>query len=430
MATPVLIKSRAVFRIFPSSGICSTQQTRSNAIWSNVEMGPPDAILGVTEAFKKDTSPKKMNLGVGAYRDDAGKPYVLPSVKKAEDEILRAGLDKEYAGITGVPDFFNSAIKLALGADSPVLKNGLNVTTQAISGTGALRVGANFFSKWYTKSKTFWIPTPSWGNHTPIFKHAGLNVNSYRYYDPNTCGFDFKGAIEDINKIPEGDVIVLHACAHNPTGVDPKPEQWKELSQVVKKRKLFPYIDMAYQGFASGDTDKDAFAVRQFISDGHQVALSQSFSKNMGLYGERVGAFTITCSDADEAARVLSQVKIIIRPLYSNPPVHGARIASKILNTPDLNSQWLKEVKGMADRIITMRSRLRDGLKKEGSSHNWQHITDQIGMFCFTGLKPAQVERLTKEFSIYLTKDGRISVAGVSSGNVDYLAHAIHQVTK
>lgn len=394
-------------------------------------MGPPDAILGVTEAFKKDDNPKKMNLGVGAYRDDSGKPYVLPSVRQAEQEIANKDLmDKEYAGIIGVPDFFNSSIKLALGADSPVIKNGLNVSTQAISGTGALRVGANFFAKWYTAGKTVWLPTPSWGNHTPIMKHAGLNVASYRYYDPNTCGFDMAGAIEDIKKIPEGDVIMLHACAHNPTGVDPKPEQWKELSQVIKSRGLFPFFDMAYQGFASGSCDQDAFAVRHFIDEGHQLCLSQSFSKNMGLYGERVGCFTIVCGSQEEAARVMSQVKIIIRPMYSNPPIHGARVAAKILNTPALNAQWLDEVKGMADRIITMRQKLKDGLAREGSSRNWEHITDQIGMFCFTGLKPDQVERITKEFSVYLTKDGRISVAGVSSGNVDYLAHAIHQVTK
>ncbi|XP_005098987.1 aspartate aminotransferase, mitochondrial [Aplysia californica] len=430
MAAPALRKSTCVFRLFNNAVPCSMLQSRNSGVWSNVEMGPPDAILGVTEAFKRDTNPKKMNLGVGAYRDDAGKPYVLPSVKQAELEVIDSGLDKEYAGITGVPDFFNSAIKLALGEDSSAVKDGLNVTTQAISGTGALRIGANFFNKWYSQSKTFWLPTPSWGNHTPIFKHAGLNVSSYRYYDPSTCGFDFQGALEDISKIPEGDIIVLHACAHNPTGVDPRPEQWKELSQVIKQRRLFPFFDMAYQGFASGDTNKDAFAVRKFVEDGHQIALSQSFSKNMGLYGERVGAFTIVCSSPEEAARVMSQVKIIIRPLYSNPPIHGARVAAKILNTPALNAQWLTEVKGMADRIIDMRARLRDGLKREGSSHNWQHITDQIGMFCFTGLKPDQVERLTSEFSVYLTKDGRISVAGLSSNNVDYLANAIHQVTK
>lgn len=257
-----------------------------------------------------------------------------------------------------------------------------------------------------------------------------MQLQSYRYYDPKTCGFDFSGALEDISKIPEQSVLLLHACAHNPTGVDPRPEQWKEIATVVKKRNLFAFFDMAYQGFASGDGDKDAWAVRHFIEQGINVCLCQSYAKNMGLYGERVGAFTVICKDADEAKRVESQLKILIRPMYSNPPINGARIASTILTTPDLRKQWLQEVKGMADRIIGMRTQLVSNLKKEGSTHNWQHITDQIGMFCFTGLKPEQVERLTKEFSIYMTKDGRISVAGVTSGNVGYLAHAIHQVTK
>ncbi|XP_071092053.1 aspartate aminotransferase, mitochondrial-like [Haliotis cracherodii] len=403
---------------------------RSSSWWSNVEMGPPDAILGVTEAFKRDTNPKKMNLGVGAYRDDNGKPFVLPSVTKAEQKMLAANLDKEYLPISGLADFCTASAQLAFGDDSPAIKNKLNVTAQGISGTGSLRIGAAFFAKWFAPSKVFYIPSPSWGNHTPIFKHAGIEVKSYRYYDPSTCGFDFSGACEDISNVPEGSVIVLHACAHNPTGVDPTPEQWKELSQLIKKKKLFPYFDMAYQGFASGDTVKDAFAPRYFLQDGHQVALSQSFAKNMGLYGERAGAFTIVCKDTDEASRVMSQLKIIIRPMYSNPPIHGARIVSTILNSPDLRKEWLVDVKGMADRIISMRTKLSDGLKREGSSRSWQHITDQIGMFCFTGLKPDQVERLTKEFSVYLTKDGRISMAGVTSGNVDYLAQAIHQVTK
>ncbi|KAK6184627.1 hypothetical protein SNE40_007063 [Patella caerulea] len=403
---------------------------RHSSIWSNVEMGPPDAILGVTEAFKKDTNPKKMNLGVGAYRDDQGKPFILPTVRKAEKIIFESGLDHEYATIIGTPDFCKASALLAFGDNSSAVQNNLNATVQGISGTGSLRIGGSFFAKWYTKSKDFYIPSPSWGNHTPIFKHSGLNVKSYRYYDPGTCGFDFKGAVEDISKIPEGGVVVLHACAHNPTGVDPKPEQWKEICQVMKDKKLFPFFDMAYQGFASGDINKDAFAVRHFLEQGHQIALCQSYAKNMGLYGERAGAFTIVCGSAEEKERVMSQIKIIIRPMYSNPPIHGARLVSTILNTPDLRSEWLKDVKGMADRIISMRTQLQDNLKKEGSSHNWQHITDQIGMFCFTGLKPDQVERLTKDFSIYLTKDGRISVAGIASSNVAYLAHAIHQVSK
>jgi aspartate aminotransferase len=234
----------------------------------------------------------------------------------------------------------------------------------------------------------------------------------------------------DISAIPEGSVIMLHACAHNPTGVDPTPEQWKEMSAVIKQRGLLPFFDMAYQGFASGDIDTDAFGLRQFVADGHNVLLSQSFSKNMGLYGERTGAFTVVCADGEEAARVESQVKIIVRPLYSNPPRHGARIAAEVMSDPNLRAQWLVDVKTMADRIISMRTQLKDGLAANGSSKNWQHITDQIGMFCFTGMTPAQVEQITKEYSVYLTKDGRISVAGISSSNVGYLAEAMHAVTK
>jgi len=225
-------------------------------------------------------------------------------------------------------------------------------------------------------------------------------------------------------------LILLHACAHNPTGVDPKPEQWKELSKLIKEKNLFPFFDMAYQGFASGDVDGDAFAVRQFLADGHDISLCQSYAKNMGLYGERAGAFSIVCNSKEEADRVMSQVKIIIRALYSNPPINGARLVKTILTNPELRAQWLVDVKLMADRIITMRQDLKDNLEKLGSVHNWQHITDQIGMFCFTGLKPEQVEKMMNEHSIYLTKDGRISVAGVTSKNVEYLAQGIHAVTK
>lgn len=393
-------------------------------------MGPPDAILGITEAFKKDSNPNKLNLGVGAYRDDSGKPYVLPTVRKAEEIILSKKLEKEYAPITGVPDFTNACSKLAFGADSVVVKEKLNATTQTISGTGALRIAGAFLERFFPGPKDIWMPTPTWGNHKPIFMDCGLGIKQYRYFDPKTVGFDFNGCMEDIAKIPEGSVILFHACAHNPTGVDPKMEQWKEISDLVKKRNLFPFFDMAYQGFASGDCDRDAQAVRHFISEGHSMLVAQSFAKNMGLYGERAGHVTAVCSSEEEAQRVLSQIKILVRPMYSNPPIHGARVAATILNDTELYSEWLLEVKGMADRIITMRQMLVDNLKKEGSTHNWSHITDQIGMFCFTGLKPEQVERLTKDYSVYLTKDGRISVAGVSSSNVGYLAKAMHDVSK
>lgn len=408
----------------------SVLSSRNSSWWGGVQMGPPDPILGVTEAFKRDTNPKKMNLGVGAYRDDNGKPFVLSCVRKAEALIAEKKMDKEYLGIGGLAEFSKACAVLALGADNEVLKSGRSITVQTISGTGSLRIGANFLSRFHTEARDVYLPKPSWGNHTPIFRDAGMGLKAYRYYDPSTCGFDFKGALDDINAIPEKSVILLHACAHNPTGVDPRPEQWKEMAALIKKKNLLPFFDMAYQGFASGDIDRDAWAVRYFIEQGHNIVLSQSFAKNMGLYGERVGGFTVVCADADEAKRVESQLKILIRPIYSNPPMNGARIASTILNTPDLYKIWLEEVHEMASRIIKMREMLVAGLQKEGSTHNWQHVIDQIGMFCFTGLKPEQVERLTKEFSVYMTKDGRISMAGVTSGNVGLLAQGIHAVTK
>ena len=258
-----------------------------------------------------------------------------------------------------------------------------------------------------------------------------MEVGSYRYFDKKSNGLDFKGMVEDLNKLPNESIVLFHACAHNPTGVDPTPAQWSELSQLAKTKKFQVFFDMAYQGFASGDCDKDAFAVRQFIKDGHQIVLSQSFSKNMGLYGERVGLVSVVTESAEETKRVESQVKIIVRPMYSNPPISGPRIVKEVLETPELNTLWRQEVKLMADRIITMRSQLRNHLETTlGSKKNWSHITSQIGMFAYTGLTAEQVERLKKEFSIYLTKDGRISIAGITSKNVEYLAKGIHEVTK
>lgn len=402
---------------------------RSGSWFSAVQMGPPDAILGVTEAYKRDTNPKKINLGVGAYRDDNGKPYLLPTVLKAEEIITKNKLDKEYSAIGGNADFCKLSCQLALG-DSPLIGAGATATVQSISGTGALRIGGAFLERFFPGNKEIFLPTPSWGNHTPIFKDSGLKVGKYTYYDPKTCGFDFQGALNDISNIPEKSIILLHACAHNPTGVDPRPEQWKELSQLIKKRNLYPFFDMAYQGFASGNIDKDAFAVRLFLEDGHQIALAQSYAKNMGLYGERVGAFSLVCQDKDEATRAMSQLKILIRPMYSNPPIHGAHLVREILGNSALRTEWLGEVKGMADRIINMRTTLKTNLEKLGSSKPWNHITDQIGMFCFTGMTPPQVERITKDFSVYLTKDGRISMAGITTKNVGYLAESMHAVTK
>ncbi|RDA86485.1 hypothetical protein CP532_3616 [Ophiocordyceps camponoti-leonardi (nom. inval.)] len=395
---------------------------RAASTWSAVPAGPP-AILGITEAFKADLNPQKINLGVGAYRTGAGKPYVLPSVEKAEKQIVEGRLDKEYAGITGTQGFPIFAARLAYGEGSAVLDR--LAITQTISGTGALRVGAAFIERFYRGNKTIYVPNPTWANHRAVFSDAGLKVEQYRYYNKNTIDLDFDGMMADIKAAPRGSVILLHACAHNPTGIDPTQEQWKKISAEVKKLGHFAFFDMAYQGFASGDIDQDAFAVRHFVEEGHHIALCQSFAKNMGLYGERVGAFSLVCDSAEEKKKVDSQLKILIRPMYSNPPIHGARIAEKVMASPKLREQWLSELKEMADRIIKMRSLLREKLEKLGSVHNWSHITKQIGMFAYTGLSPAHMEKLAKEFSVYATKDGRISVAGINDKNVAYLAEAI-----
>lgn len=403
--------------------------SRSASTWANVPQGPPDAILGITEAFKADSFDKKINLGVGAYRDDQGKPYVLPSVRKAERTLVDRQPDKEYAGITGVPAFTKAAALLAYGNDSAPLREDRVASTQTISGTGALRIGGAFLQRFYPGAKKIYIPTPSWANHNAVFKDSGLEVVKYRYYNPETIGLDIDGLLEDVKKAPSNSVFLFHACAHNPTGIDPTEQQWRQISDAVKSGDHYAFFDMAYQGFASGDTDRDAFAVRHFIGEGHQIALAQSFAKNMGLYGERVGLFSIVCDSVEEKKRVDSQIKILVRPLYSNPPIHGARIASEVLNDAALRGQWLAEVKGMADRIIKMRALLKKNLEDLGSKHDWGHITSQIGMFAYTGMKSDQMEKLAREHSVYATKDGRISVAGITSGNVRRLAEAIHKVT-
>ncbi|CAD6579059.1 MAG: aspartate transaminase aat1 [Tremellales sp. Tagirdzhanova-0007] len=403
---------------------------RAVSAWANVPQGPPDAILGVTENWRADTSSKKINLGVGAYRDGAGKPYVLPSVAKAEKMLFEAKGDKEYLPITGLGSFTKLAAELAYGKDSKPLVEKRLATTQSISGTGALRIATAFLARFYPNGNTIYLPSPTWGNHIPVSKDAGLEVKHYKYFDKKTVGLDFEGMKADIKAAPEGSIILLHACAHNPTGIDPTDAQWKEISDLMKEKKHFSFFDMAYQGFASGDILKDAFAVRYFVEQGHQILLCQSFAKNLGLYGERVGAVSFVCADVEEKARVDSQLKIIIRPLYSNPPIHGARLVSAILGSPELYDEWLVEVKGMADRIISMRDRLYNKLVDLKTPGEWNHIKSQIGMFSFTGLKPEQVDSLAQKAHIYLTRDGRISMAGLNESNVDYFAESVSKAVK
>uniref|UniRef100_A0A166J613 Aspartate aminotransferase n=1 Tax=Daucus carota subsp. sativus TaxID=79200 RepID=A0A166J613_DAUCS len=415
-----------------SHEIVSASPTSSNSsspsVFNHLARAPEDPILGVTVAFNKDPSPSKLNLGVGAYRTEEGKPLVLNVVRQAEKLLVNdrhVSRNKEYIPIVGLADFNKLSAKLILGANSPAIQENRVTTVQCLSGTGSLRVGAEFLARHYHQ-RTVYITQPTWGNHPKVFALAGLSVKTYRYYDPATRGLNFQGLLEDLGSAPSGAIVLLHACAHNPTGVDPTPAQWEQIRQLIRSKGLLPFFDSAYQGFASGSLDRDAEPVRMFVADGGECLVAQSYAKNMGLYGERVGALSIVCKTADVASRVESQLKLVIRPMYSSPPIHGASIVATILKDRSMYHQWTIELKEMAERIISMRQQLFNALKSRGTPGDWSHIIKQIGMFTFTGLNSKQVAFMTKEFHIYMTSDGRISMAGLSSRTVPHLADAIH----
>jgi len=319
---------------------------------------------------------------------------------------------------------------LLFGADSPAIKDNRIATCQGISGTGSVRVGAEFIAHYMPKGTHILISKPTWGNHNQIFSHAGAGVpiKLYRYWDSKKRGLDIHGLIEDLGSAPEGSVVLLHACAHNPTGVDPTKEEWLQIAAAMKKRRLLPFFDSAYQGFASGDLEADAWAIREFVRQGFEMIVAQSFAKNFGMYNERVGTVSIVASSPKQAEAILSQMKILIRSDYSNPPAYGARVVAAILSDPALTAEWKQELSGMANRIKAMRNALRDELKRLGTPGNWDHIVTQIGMFSFTGLSPAQVEVMIKQHHIYLIGNGRISMPGINSKNINYIAQAIHNV--
>ncbi|KMZ73817.1 Aspartate transaminase [Zostera marina] len=398
----------------------------SVSVFANISQAPEDPILGVTVAYNKDSSPHKLNLGVGAYRTEEGKPLVLDVVRRAEKLLVSdISLKKEYLPITGLADFNKSSAKLILGSDSPAIQENRVATVQCLSGTGSLRVGAEFLKKHYNQH-TIYIPSPTWGNHPKIFMMAGLSVKTYRYYDPATRGLDFEGLQQDLSAATSGSIVLLHACAHNPTGVDPTLDQWEHIRKLMRSKGLLPFFDSAYQGFASGSLDADAQSVRMFVADGGECLAAQSYAKNMGLYGERIGALSIVLTSADVARKVESQLKLVIRPMYSSPPIHGASIVATILNDREMYHDWTVELKAMADRIISMRKQLYDAMCAKGTPGDWSHIIKQIGMFTFTGLNPEQVAFMTSEYHVYMTSDGRISMAGLSSSKVTHLSDAMH----
>jgi len=396
------------------------------SLFSAVEMAPRDPILGLNEQFAADTNPNKVNLGVGVYFDDNGKLPLLQCVQAAEKAMMDKPTPRGYLPIDGIAAYDSAVKALVFGADSEPVKAGRVATVQAVGGTGGLKIGADFLKKLNPEAKVL-ISDPSWENHRAIFTNAGFEVGTYRYYDAATRSVDFDGMLADLNAAAPGTIVVLHACCHNPTGYDITAAQWDQVIATVKARKLTAFLDMAYQGFGHG-IKEDGAAVDKFVAAGLSIFVSTSFSKSFSLYGERVGALSVVCTDKDEAARVLSQLKIVIRTNYSNPPIHGGAVVAAVLNNPELRALWEKELGEMRVRIKQMRQKLVDGLKAAGVKQDMGFITTQIGMFSYSGLSKDQMVRLRSEFGVYGTDTGRMCVAALNSKNIDYVCACVAKV--
>ena len=396
------------------------------SLFNAVEMAPRDPILGLNEQFNADSNPRKVNLGVGVYFDDNGKLPLLQCVQKAEQTMMDQPSARGYLPIDGIASY-DSAIKtLVFGADSEPVTSGRVVTVQAIGGTGALKIGADFLKKISPDAKVL-ISDPSWENHRALFTNAGFPVATYAYYDAANRGIDFAGMLASLEAAEPGTIIVLHACCHNPTGYDLTPGQWDEVIAVLQRKSLTPFLDMAYQGFGNGIAE-DGAVIGKFVDSGMLFFVSTSFSKSFSLYGERVGGLSVLCTDKEEASRVLSQLKIVIRTNYSNPPTHGGAVVASVLNNPELRALWEEELSGMRVRIKQMRQKLVDGLKAAGVKQDMSFMTDQIGMFSYSGLNKEQMVRLRSEFGVYGTDTGRICVAALNSQNVNYVCESIAKV--
>lgn len=389
-------------------------------------MAPRDPILGLNEAFNADSRTTKVNLGVGVYFDDNGKIPLLNAVKVAEKARLEAMPSRGYQPIDGLAAY-NQAVQVMLfGKESPLLAEGKVVTAQALGGTGALKVGADYLKR-LLPGATVYISDPSWENHRAIFETAGFPVDSYPYYDAATRGVNFAAMKSCLNSLQAGSIIVLHACCHNPTGADLSEAQWREIIEVIQARGLVPFIDMAYQGFADGIAE-DALALNLFVASGLQFFVSTSYSKSFSLYGERVGALSVITASKDESARVLSQIKRMIRSNYSNPPTHGGAVVAAVLGSPELRQMWEAELVVMRERIKTMRSSLVEKLKAKGVAQDFSFVIKQRGMFSYTGLSAEQVARMQNEFGVYAVNTGRICVAALNTKNIDYVADAVAAV--
>jgi len=397
-----------------------------SSLFSAVELAPRDPILGLNEQFAADTHPAKVNLGVGVYYDDNGKLPLLKCVQAAEKQLAEAPKARGYLPIDGIAAYDNAVKTLVFGADSEPVQSGRVATVQALGGTGGLKVGADFLKRLNPSAKVL-ISDPSWENHRALFINAGFTVETYPYYDAAKRGINFEGFIAALQAAEAGTVVVLHACCHNPTGYDITPEQWDLGVAAVKERQLVAFLDMAYQGFGYGIAE-DGAVIDKFVQAGLTFLVSTSFSKSFSLYGERVGALSVLAKDKEEAGRVLSQLKIVIRTNYSNPPTHGGTVVATVLNTPELRAQWEQELTEMRERIKAMRQKLVDGLKAAGVSQDVSFITTQIGMFSYSGLSKDQMVRLRNEFGVYGTDTGRMCVAALNSKNIDHVCASIAKV--
>ncbi|XP_065186288.1 aspartate aminotransferase, cytoplasmic-like [Sycon ciliatum] len=402
------------------------------SFFQDVAVAPPDAVFHVTTAYNNDTSPEKCNLGVGAYRTDEGNPWVLPVVRSVETALAAdETLNHEYLSIDGLKSYSDAASRLLLGSGSKAVLESRVCGVQSLSGTGALRLAAEFLRRFYPQGKTVYISAPTWSNHQTIFKHAGYtDVKTYPYFHPGTKGLDFKGMADALRNADDGSIVVLHMCAHNPTGVDPSPEQWQEICAIVKAKNHFTIFDCAYQGFVTGDPDVDARAVHIFVENDVEFMAAQSFSKNFGLYNERAGNITVVTRSPDQAIAVRSQLKIIVRGMYSNPPNHGARIVASVLNNKAYEAEWRANLKTMTDRIILMREQLYSKLQQLKTPGAWNHIVDQKGMFTFTGLSPQQCDYMQETYHIYMLRSGRINMCGLTQRNLDHVAKAIDDAVR